>query len=96
MDRFDNPIDAWIIADCFVLRINQYHFEVFVGGVLVNPIRVQDTEIRTSTSDTLLSCRFEGTLVLELINALVGRLAWSAESLMLLFGSHVTNRTWHP
>ena len=43
MHRIDDPIDAWIATNGFVLRINQDNLEVLVGRVLINPIGVEYT-----------------------------------------------------
>ena len=51
----DNPVDAGVAADCFVLRIYQDYLEVLVCGVLIDPVRVQDTQIGAATTDTLFS-----------------------------------------
>jgi len=75
VDRVDDPVDARIAADGLVLRVNENDLEVLVGRVLVDPVRVQDAQVSAATSDTLLSCRLERTLVLQLVNTLVGGLA---------------------
>lgn len=43
VDGVDDPVDARIAANGGVLGINEDHFEVLVGAVLVNPIRVLAT-----------------------------------------------------
>jgi hypothetical protein len=50
------------------------HLVVLVDTVLVDPVRVKDTETTAATSATLLSGRAEGTLELELVDTLVGGL----------------------
>ena len=75
VDGVDDPVDARIAADGLVLGIDEDHFEVFVGGVLVDPVGVENTQVGAATSDTLLSSRLERSLVLELVHTLVGRLA---------------------
>ena len=75
VDGVDDPVDAGIAADSLVLGINENDLKVLVGGVLVDPVGVEDTEIGAATADTLLSGRLEGTLVLELVHTLVGGLA---------------------
>jgi hypothetical protein len=54
VNRLDDPVDARITTDCLVLRVDKDDFEVLVGGVLVDPVRVKDTQIGAATSDTLL------------------------------------------
>lgn len=75
VDWFDDPVDSGIAADGLVLRINQNDFVVLVCAVLVDPIAVQDTKVGATAADTLLSCRLERSLVLELIHTLVCWLA---------------------
>lgn len=84
VNGLDDPVDAGIFADGLVLRVNEDDLVVLVGGVLVDPVRVEDAEIGTATTDTLLGSGLEGSLVLQLIDTLVGGLAWSRE---LVYGS---------
>lgn len=79
VDWVDDPVDAGIAADGLVLRVNEDDLEVFVGGVLVDPVGVQDSQVGATTTDTLLSGGLEGSLVLELVNSLVGWLSCSAK-----------------
>jgi hypothetical protein len=71
----NDPVDAWVAADGLVLRIDENDFVVLVGRVLVDPVRVQDSQVGAATTDTLLSGGFEGSLVLQLVNTLVGGFA---------------------
>lgn len=75
MDRLANPVDASIAADSLVLGVDADDFEVLVGRVLVDPVRVQDTQVGAAAANTLLSGGLEGTLVLELVDTVVGGLA---------------------
>jgi len=68
----DDPVDTRILA----LRVNEDDLEVLVGRVLVDPVRVKNTQVGTTASNTLFSGRLEGTLVLELVHTLVGWLAY--------------------
>lgn len=79
----DDPVDAGIAANSLVLGVDEDDLEVFVGGVLVDPVGVQHSQVGATTSDTLLSGGLQGTLVLELVDTLVDWLAcrenkWSA------------------
>lgn len=75
MNGVDNPVDARVAADSLVLRVDEDNLEVLVGRVLVNPVGVEDTEVGTSATDTLLGGGLERTLVLQLADTLVGGLA---------------------
>jgi len=68
----DDPVDAGISADSLVLRVNEDDFVVLVGRVLVDPVGVEDSEVGATTTDTLFSGGLEGSLVLELVDTLVG------------------------
>ena len=63
VDRLDNPIDARITTDGFVLGVNENNLEVLVCRVLVDPVRVQDTQVGAAASDTFFGGGFEGSLV---------------------------------
>lgn len=82
MNGVDDPVDASITADSLVLGIDQDDLVVLVGGVLVDPVGVKDAQVSAAAADTLLSGGTERTLVLELVNTLVGGLAYSQEKKM--------------
>jgi len=71
----DDPVDAGILADSLVLGVDEDDLEVLVGGVLVDPVRVEDAEVGAAAADTLLGGGLEGSLVLQLVDTLIGRLA---------------------
>ena len=71
VNRVDDPVDASITTNGLVLRIDQDDLVVFVGRVLVDPVRVQDSQVRTTTAYTLLGSRFERSLVFKLVDTLV-------------------------
>lgn len=79
VDWVDDPVDTGIATDGLVLRVNEDDLEVFVGRVLVDPVGVQNSQVGATTTDTLLSGGLEGSLVLELVNSLVGWLSCSAK-----------------
>lgn len=75
VDSVADPVDASITADGLVLGVDKDNLEVLVGGVLVDPVGVQDTQVGATAANTLLSGSTESTLVLELVDTLVGGLA---------------------
>jgi len=75
VDGVDDPVDASIAANGLVLRVDKNDFVVLVGRVLVDPVGVQYTQVGATATNTLLSGGGEGSLVFELVNTLVGRLA---------------------
>jgi hypothetical protein len=97
VDGLDDPVDTGIAADGLVLGVDEDDFVVLVGRVLVDPVGVEDAQVGAAASDTLLSGGLERTLVLELVDTLVGGLACSFVSLedaaILRRGAY---RRWHP
>ena len=75
VDGVDDPVDAGVAADGGVLRVDEDDLVVLVGGVLVDPVGVEDAEVGAAATDTLLGGGLEGALVLELVDTLVGGLA---------------------
>ena len=76
VDGVDDPVDASILADGLVLGVDEDDLEVLVGRVLVDPVRVQDAQVGAAAADTLLGDGTERALELELVDTLVGGLAW--------------------
>lgn len=74
VDSLGDPVDAGITADGRVRGVDEDDLEVLVGGVLVNPVGVEDTQVTATTADLLLSNGTVGALVLELVDTLVGGL----------------------
>src|SRR5579859_6128625 len=54
-----------------VLRIHEDDFEVLVCGILINPIRVQNSQIGAFSANTFFCRRTQRTLILELVHTLV-------------------------
>lgn len=75
VDGVDDPVDAGVDADGLVLGVDEDDLVVLVGRVLVDPVGVEDAEVGAAAADTLLSGGLEGSLVLELVDTLVGGLA---------------------
>ncbi len=55
VDRIGNPVDTRIISDTRVVWIDKDDLKILVGGILVNPVRVQDSQVCSNTTNTLLS-----------------------------------------
>jgi hypothetical protein len=79
VDGVDDPVDAGVAADGGVLGVDEDDLVVLVGGVLVDPVGVEDAQVGAAATDTLLSGGLEGALVLQLVDSLVGGLACSTE-----------------
>lgn len=69
--RIHDPVDSWIVTNGNVLWINHDDFEVLVGGVLVNPVGVQYTQIGTYTTSTLLCNASQVSYELQLVDTSV-------------------------
>jgi len=69
--RVDDPVDTRIIADLSVGRIDKDDFVVFHGGVLVDPVRVENTEVAIFASNLFLSHRLKIALELEVVDTLM-------------------------
>mmetsp|Transcript_18290 Transcript_18290/g.27166 ORF Transcript_18290/g.27166 Transcript_18290/m.27166 type:complete len:215 (+) Transcript_18290:263-907(+) len=67
----DNPVDARIIADDLVVRVDTDDFVVLHGSILSHPVGVQDTEVGVLTSDLLLSNTLKIALEVKLVNTVV-------------------------
>jgi len=78
VDWGDDPVDTSITTDGLVLWVDEDDFIVLVGRVLVNPVGVKNSQVGASSTDTLLSGGLEGSLVLELVDTLVGWLAYQS------------------
>jgi len=68
--RLGDPVDTRIIADGVVVRVDKNDLEVLVRGILVDPIRVEHTEIAAAASHSLLSLAAQRALPFELIDTL--------------------------
>lgn len=50
-----DPVDTGIPANSFVVGIHKDNFEILVNTILVHPVRVQDSQVSTTPSNTFLS-----------------------------------------
>lgn len=78
VDRVDDPVVSWVSSDGNVGWVHQDNLEVLVGGVLVNPVGVQHTQVGSSSANSLLGSDSQGSLVLQLLDTLVGWLTVSS------------------
>jgi hypothetical protein len=74
-DRSGDPVDTRIVADSRVVRINKDNLEILVRSILVDPVRVENTEVAATTSHSLLGLAAKRALPFELIDSLSGRLS---------------------
>ena len=76
MYGLDDPVDARIAADRLVLRVDKNNLEIFVGRVLVDPVGIQYPQIGAPASHAFFGGGLKRTLVLQLVNTLVGWFAF--------------------
>jgi hypothetical protein len=80
--RGTDPVNPRIATNCIynkfhskqghtVLRINKNNLKVFIGRILVDPIRIQNPQIGTFATNAFFSCGTQRTLVFQLIDSLV-------------------------
>jgi len=76
--RFADPLDARISTDGRVGRVDHDDFIVFVGGILTDPVGVEDAERTDLATDAFLGDGLERALELHLVDTVVSGLAISA------------------
>ena len=70
-DRLADPVDSGVVTDGSVSGVDQDDFKIFVASVLVDPIRVQDTEATASLSNTFFSNVSQVSGKLQMLDTLV-------------------------
>ena len=75
MHGVDDPVDPRIASDGLVLRVHEDDFKVFVHRVLIDPVGVKHAQVGAAAANTLFGGGLQGTLVLELVDTLVGGFA---------------------
>lgn len=68
LDGVYDPVDLGIAPDGRVSHVHHDHLEVLVGGVLADPVRVQDSETLESATHSLLGDGLEVPLRLLLLD----------------------------
>ena len=67
----DNPVDLRVIANLLVRGVYQNHFVVLHCGVLVDPVRVQDTQVSVLASSLFFGKRLRVAFKFQLVNTLM-------------------------
>lgn len=68
MDRLSDPVNSGVVSNSVVSRVDNNNFVIFVGTVLTNPVRVEDSETLNSSSDSFFSTRAQVSSELKLVN----------------------------
>ena len=55
LDVVGDPVDAWVSTDSLVIWVNKDDFVEFESGILSNPVRVEDSQVSASASNTLFT-----------------------------------------
>ena len=71
----DDPIDSSVSSDGLVEWVDEDNFVEFVSSILTNPVRVEDSEVLASSSDSVFSDGSVGSVGLELVDTLVDGLS---------------------
>ena len=71
VDGVDDPVDARVVADLGVGRVDADDFVVFHGSVLVDPVRVENTKVGVLASGLFFGNTLEVALELEVVDTLV-------------------------
>ena len=74
VDGVADPVDLGVVSDGLVGGIDEDDFVVFIGGVLSNPVGVEDSEASDLSADSFFSDGSQVSGELELNNTLVGGL----------------------
>lgn len=82
MNGVDDPVNPGITTDRLVLWVDEDDFVVFVGGVLIDPVGVEDPQVCAAAADTLFGGRSKRALVLQLVDTHVGRLACKSDTIV--------------
>ena len=66
-----DPVDSWILLDGGVVWINADDLEEFVGGILSDPVRVEDSHVGALSTNLLLGNGSVGSSFLQLSDTLM-------------------------
>ena len=67
----NDPVDSGILLDGSVGGVHKDHLEELVSGILTNPVGVEDTHVRASAANLLLSDGSVGSSLLQLSDTLM-------------------------
>ena len=71
VNRVYDPVDAWIVANLWMGRIDQNDFVIFHGCILVDPVGVQDTQVGITTSNLFFRNTLQVALKLQVVDTLM-------------------------
>ena len=91
VNRVNDPVDSWVVADLRVSRINENDFVVFHGRILVNPVGVQDPQVGVNSSNLFFSNALKIAFKLELVDTLMLGLTPHHTTVVLTLASSTTD-----
>ena len=71
VDGVADPVDSRVVPNSRMHGINENDLEIFVSGILIDPVRVQDTHVSANPAGTLLSNTLHVSVEFELSNTLI-------------------------
>ena len=71
VNRVTDPVNAGIVADLLVRRIDQNDFVVLHSCILVDPVAIQYTKVGVTTSNLFFGDTLKVTLELEVVDTLM-------------------------
>lgn len=89
----DNPIDARIIANLGMRGIDQNDFIILHGSILINPVRVENTEIGILASNLFFGNGLKVAFKLQVVDTLMLGLTPNHTSVVLTLASTTTDST---
>lgn len=72
VDRVADPVVSWVSSDGLVEWIDTDDLKVLVDGILIDPVRVEDSQVADSSSDSLFGGSSHWLLVLQVVHTLSG------------------------
>lgn len=75
VDGVGDPVDARVVANSDMSGVDEDDFVVFIGGILVDPVRVQHTHVGSDATRALLGNTAQVAGEFELVDTLVLGLA---------------------
>ena len=75
MDGIADPVDSRIVSNRYVVRIDHDHLIVLESGILVDPVRVEYSEVHAGAARSLLGYRSQVAHEFKLVDTVILGLA---------------------
>jgi hypothetical protein len=70
-NRIADPLDARIIANLGMIGIHHDDFVILHGGILIDPVRIQNTQVAIATTSLFFCDTLQVTFKFQLIDTLM-------------------------